>query len=147
MSLPYICVDDRDNVAIILHPEGFTAREHIPQSNKIALKDFETHEPVIRYGHVIGYAAGPIPQGSWIRPEMLDLPEAPSLDQLPLATAFPRLCRLLRATRSRLSECRRLHRNAKHSRYYDHCPVCGTDRRLCRSSNQSRDPAALPERR
>ena len=61
MSLPYIRVDDRDNVAIILHPEGFTAREHIPQSNKIALKDFDAHEPVIRYGQVIGYAASPIP--------------------------------------------------------------------------------------
>ena len=56
LSLPYIRVHDRDNVAIILHPDGFTAREHIPQSNKIALKNFDPHEPVIRYGHVIGYA-------------------------------------------------------------------------------------------
>ena len=89
MSLPYIRVDDRDNVAIILNPEGFTAREHIPQSNKIALKDFDAHEPVIRYGQVIGYATNPILQGSWIRPEMLDLPEPPSLDHLPLATETP----------------------------------------------------------
>jgi galactarate dehydratase len=89
LSLPYIRVDDRDNVAIILHPDGFTAREHIPQSNKIALKNFEPHEPVIRYGHVIGYAVHEIAEGSWIRPEMLDMPEPPSLDDLPLATAVP----------------------------------------------------------
>lgn len=89
MSLPYVRVDDRDNVAIILHPDGYTAREHIPQSNKIALKSFEAREPVIRYGHVIGYAINPIPKGSWIRPEMVDMPEPPSLDELPLATAVP----------------------------------------------------------
>ena len=76
-------------MAIVLHPEGHTAREHIPQSNKIALKDFEPHEPVVRYGHIIGYAARAIPSGSWIRPEMVDMPEPPGLDDLPLATAVP----------------------------------------------------------
>ena len=30
-----------------------------------------------------------IAEGSWIRPEMLDMPEPPSLDDLPLATAVP----------------------------------------------------------
>ncbi|HYP07013.1 MAG TPA: galactarate dehydratase [Bryobacteraceae bacterium] len=89
LPLPYIRVDDRDDVAIVLNPEGHTAREHIPQSNKIALKDFEPHEPVIRYGHIIGYAVRAIPSGSWIRPEMLDMPEPPALDDLPLATAVP----------------------------------------------------------
>ena len=30
-----------------------------------------------------------ISEGSWIRPEMLEMPEPPSLDDLPLATAVP----------------------------------------------------------
>ena len=89
MSLPYIRIDDRDNVAIILTSgrlHGSGAHSAIEQ---IALKDFDADEPVIRYGQVIGYAASPIPQSSWIRPEMLDMPEPPSLDQLPLATSVP----------------------------------------------------------
>ena len=90
MPPPYIRIDDRDNVAIVLDPAGLTAREHIPQSNKIALKDFEAHEPIIRYGQTIGYAKAEILQGSWIRPEMVDMPEPPSLDELPLATAVPK---------------------------------------------------------
>ena len=56
MLPPYIRVDDRDNVAIVLDPAGLTAREHIPQSNKIALKDFEAHEPIIRYGRVVQHS-------------------------------------------------------------------------------------------
>jgi galactarate dehydratase len=88
--LQYIRVDERDNVAIVLSPEGYTSpREHIPQSNKIALKHFEPNEPVLRYGHIIGYAAQRIPEGAWIRPDMLHMPEPPPLDQLPLSTAVP----------------------------------------------------------
>ncbi len=85
----YIQVDPRDNVAIIVKPEGFTGREHIPQSHKMALRDLETGEPVLRYGAVIGYANRPIAQGSWVREEMLEMPVPPSLDELPLATCVP----------------------------------------------------------
>jgi galactarate dehydratase len=88
--LQYIRVDERDNVAIVLDPEGYTSpREHIPQSNKIALKDFEPNEPVLRYGHIIGHAVEAIPEGAWIRPDMLHMPEPPPLDRLPLSTAVP----------------------------------------------------------
>ncbi|MDR3699328.1 MAG: galactarate dehydratase [Candidatus Sulfopaludibacter sp.] len=85
----YIRVNLRDNVAIIVDPEGFEAREHIPQSHKIALSDLAAGEPVLRYGSVIGYANRAIPAGSWVREEMLEMPVAPSLDDLPLATAVP----------------------------------------------------------
>lgn len=99
LAYPYVQVHERDNVAIILDPEGaapghvfptgVTARERIPQSNKIALADLEAGQPVLRYGEVIGHATRGIRIGDWVRPDMLDLPVAPALDQLPLATAVP----------------------------------------------------------
>jgi galactarate dehydratase len=85
----YIRVNPLDNVAIIVSPEGFTGREHIPQSHKIALSELAAGQPVMRYGSVIGYANRPIAAGSWVREEMLDMPVAPALDDLPLATAVP----------------------------------------------------------
>ena len=95
----YIRVNGRDNVAIVVSPDGvqsgdalpdgFTAREAIPQSHKIALVDLDQAEPVRRYGQVIGHATRAISQGSWVRKEFLDLPEPPPLDDLPLATAVP----------------------------------------------------------
>jgi galactarate dehydratase len=94
-----IRVHEQDNVAIVVNPEGvapgavfrdgLTARERIPQSHKIALRDLERGEPVLRYGHVIGYANRALRSGGWVREEMLDLPAAPALDDLPLATAVP----------------------------------------------------------
>jgi galactarate dehydratase len=94
-----IRVHERDNVAIVVDPEGIaagvvlpdglTVREHIPQSHKIAFADFDLGDPVLRYGQIIGHANRTIQAGSWIREEMLDLPAAPSLDRLALATAVP----------------------------------------------------------
>ena len=95
----YIRVNGRDNVAIVvspdgvssgaLLPDGLTAREAIPQSHKIALSDLDRGEPVLRYGQIIGYANRPIARGSWVRKEFLDLPAPPQLDRLPLSTAVP----------------------------------------------------------
>jgi galactarate dehydratase len=98
-STRYIRVHERDNVAIVVDPEGMRAgadlggglatREHIPQSHKIALSGIERSAPVFRYGQIIGHASRTIPAGSWVRAEMLDLPAAPALDRLPLATEVP----------------------------------------------------------
>jgi galactarate dehydratase len=95
----YIQVDPRDNVAIIVNPEGLPAgtsfpsglrlQERIPQSHKVALRAFDTGDPIVRYGQVIGLAARAMKTGSWIREDSLDLPKAPPLDELPLATAVP----------------------------------------------------------
>jgi galactarate dehydratase len=85
----YIRVNPRDNVAIVVDPEGMTAREYIPQSHKIALRDFTPGDPIVRYGQAIGYANRTIPEGSWVREDALDMPAAPALDELPLATAVP----------------------------------------------------------
>jgi galactarate dehydratase len=72
-----------------LSPKSSGAREWIPQSHKIVLTPLESGEPVLRYGHVIGYVNRRIETGSWLREDMLDLPAAPSLDQLSLSTAVP----------------------------------------------------------
>ncbi|MDZ4801934.1 MAG: galactarate dehydratase [Bryobacteraceae bacterium] len=100
MPLPYIRVHPGDNVAIIPDPEGvrtgdswpdgLTASEPIPQSQKIALRPLQPGEPVVRYGQVIGSANRDITPGTWLRHEFMELPTAPPLDQLPLATAIPR---------------------------------------------------------
>jgi galactarate dehydratase len=99
MNALYIQVDPRDNVAIIVNPEGLppgagfsnglTLKERIPQSHKVALQALDKGEPVLRYGQVIGYASRRIEPGSWVREDSLDLPKPPPLDQLPLATAVP----------------------------------------------------------
>ncbi len=86
---PYIRINPLDNVAIVVSPEGYLAREHIPQSHKVTLTNIAEGEPILRYGYIIGHALQPIPAGSWVREHMLDLPEPPPLDQLPLATAVP----------------------------------------------------------
>jgi galactarate dehydratase len=95
----YIRVHERDNVGIIVNPDGLPAgtrfpdglalSEHIPQAHKVALRDLERGEPVVRYGQVIGSATQPIKAGSWVREGLIDLPAPPPLDQLPLATAVP----------------------------------------------------------
>ncbi len=72
-----------------MFPDGLTLAERIPQSHKVALQDFEAGEPIVRYGQVIGLALKPIRAGSWIREDVLDLPMAPPLDQLALATEVP----------------------------------------------------------
>ncbi len=85
----YIRVHPRDNVGIIVDPEGYRGSEHIPQSHKMALSELETGQAVVRYGSTIGYAKRKIAAGSWVREELLEMPAPPPLDDLPLATAVP----------------------------------------------------------
>jgi galactarate dehydratase len=95
----YVQIHPRDNVGIIVNaegvkpgaafPSGLTASENIPQSHKITLQELAQGEPVLRYGVPIGYAKRTIPQGSWVREDLLDMPSAPPLDELALATETP----------------------------------------------------------
>lgn len=94
-----IRVHPQDNVGIVVAPDGvdfgsdlgggLAARERIPQSHKGALRDLAAGDPVVRYGHTIGHANRGIPAGSWVREEFLEMPAAPPLDSLPVATAVP----------------------------------------------------------
>ncbi len=95
----YVQVDPNDNVAIIVNPEGlpagaafangFVLAERIPQAHKVALREIAQGGAIVRYGQTIGLAARTIRAGAWVREELVELPPAPPLEQLSLATATP----------------------------------------------------------
>ena len=95
----YIKVHPTDNVDIIVNnnglPEGtqfadeLTLVEHVPQGHKVALQAIAQGDTIIRYGEVIGYANQDIRKGAWISEHQVDLPKAPALNTLPLATKVP----------------------------------------------------------
>jgi galactarate dehydratase len=99
MNPLYVRVHESDNVAIVVNdgglpagaqfPCGLTLRDAVPQSHKVALRAIASGAAVLRYGTVIGWAARDILKGSWVREELLEMPPAPDLDRLPLATAVP----------------------------------------------------------
>jgi len=88
-----------DNVAIIANDGGLPAGtllpggpvlvEHVPQAHKVALEDIPEGGVVRRYDVPIGYAVRPIPAGSWVHEKLLQMPEARSLEGLPIATVRP----------------------------------------------------------
>lgn len=95
----YVQVHPEDTVAIIVNERGLPAGtqfdsgltliEDIPEAHKVALVDMDAGTPIVRYGSVIGYAKQAIAKGSWVHEERMNLPSAPSLDDLPLANAVP----------------------------------------------------------
>ena len=95
----YIRVHERDNVAVVVNPGGLAAGsrfpsglalvEAVPEAHKVALTDLAAGDAIIRYGVVIGYANRAIARGSWVHEGLMTLPEPPSLDDCPLATAVP----------------------------------------------------------
>ena len=121
----YIRMHADDNVAIVanrggLHPGaefacGLRLIEQIPQGHKVALADIGEDEIIRRYGEVIGRAAAPITRGSWVKESLVQMPDAPSFDNLP--TAKRRRDRPAAAGRlhvRRLSQCRRFGRHPQH---------------------------------
>ena len=55
----------------------------------MALTDLAAGDPVLRYNVVIGTALRDIPAGSWVNERLLQMPDAPDLDDLPIATRSP----------------------------------------------------------
>lgn len=90
----FIKMNDADNVAVAVKPikantqvlPDIIAIDDIPQSHKIALKDFAPGEDIIRYGTVIGRAIDTIKAGRWINEHMLHMPNPPELDEMVFAT-------------------------------------------------------------
>ncbi|MBL0426873.1 galactarate dehydratase [Ramlibacter alkalitolerans] len=91
---------EADNVGIVANdgglpagtvfPSGLTLREKVPQGHKVALVDLPAGTAVRRYDVTIGYAEKDIPAGSWVHERLLRMPEARSLEDLPIATVRPR---------------------------------------------------------
>ena len=94
-----IRMHERDNVAIVANdgglppgtalPGGLLLRDRVPQGHKVALTDIAAGAAVLRYGIPIGHALKEIPAGSWVHERLLKMPEARSLDDLPIATVKP----------------------------------------------------------
>ena len=89
-----IKINPIDNVAVAIHDlsagteiaPGLKTLDPIPQAHKIALVDIPAGADIVRYGVTLGYAKKDIPAGSWINEHMLDLPESPSVENLPYGT-------------------------------------------------------------
>ena len=85
-----------DNVAIVANDGGLPAGtvfadglrlvDQVPQGHKVALVDLAEGAPVLRYGIPIGYTLKAIPAGSWVHERLLQMPEARSLEGLPVGT-------------------------------------------------------------
>ena len=95
----FVKVNPRDNVAIIANQgglasgsvfsNGLTMRDTIPQAHKVTLEDLSEGSPILRYGQAIGRLKRDLSAGSWVREDFLDMPDAPDLDSLSLATEVP----------------------------------------------------------
>ncbi len=91
-----ISMHERDNVAIVANDgglpagrvlaSGLTLREHVPQGHKVALVDLPKGSPVRRYDVTIGETLKDIAAGSWVHERLLAMPDARSLEGLPIAT-------------------------------------------------------------
>ena len=91
----YIRMHQADNVAIVVNdgglpagavfPCGLMLREAVPQGHKMALADLPAGSEVRRYGVVIGRATRDLPAGSWVHERLLEMPQAPALEGLPVA--------------------------------------------------------------
>jgi len=85
-----------DNVAIVANDGGLPAgtvfadglalRDQVPQGHKVSLVDIAQGAPVRRYNVVIGTALRDIAAGSWVHERLLQMPQARSLEGLPMAT-------------------------------------------------------------
>src|SRR4051794_3059158 len=91
-----IRMHEADNVAIVANAgglpsgtvllSGLTLRDQVPQGHKVALMDIPEGSAVRRYDVAIGYAQRDIAAGSWVHERLLRMPDARSLEDLPMAT-------------------------------------------------------------
>lgn len=89
-----IRIHPADNVAVVVNdgglpagtvlPGGPTLMQAIPQGHKVALVNLASGSEVRRYNVVIGHAAVDIPAGGWVNEQRLVMPEARSLQGLPI---------------------------------------------------------------
>ncbi len=94
-----ISMHERDNVAIVANDGGLPAgavlasglilREHVPQGHKVALVDLPKGSAVRRYDVTIGETLNDIAAGSWVHERLLAMPDARSLEGLPISTRKP----------------------------------------------------------
>ncbi|MCJ7829856.1 MAG: UxaA family hydrolase, partial [Desulfobacterales bacterium] len=89
-----IKIHHKDNVAVVVNAGGLSAGfklddglellDDVPQGHKVALSDIGEGDPILRYGETIGHAGSAIARGSWVREELVEMPQAPPLEKIPL---------------------------------------------------------------
>ncbi|MFN8926559.1 MAG: UxaA family hydrolase, partial [Rhodospirillales bacterium] len=62
-----------DNVVVAVDPitpgtgvEGAVASARVPRGHKMAVRAIADGEPILKFGQIIGFAAGPIAPGDWV---------------------------------------------------------------------------------
>ena len=95
----YIKMHDGDNVAIVVNDGGLPAgstfadglvlKEQVPQGHKVALVDLPAGTAVKRYNVTIGRTTKDVAAGSWVHERLLEMPDARSLEGLPVSTVKP----------------------------------------------------------
>jgi altronate hydrolase len=91
MGARVLLINDNDNIVIAVEEidagevievrgEKIKILSDIPVGHKVALKDFETGDKVIRYGFPIGKAAEEITKGEWVHTHNLKTALAGKLD-------------------------------------------------------------------
>ena len=76
-AAPAVRIHPADNVAVAVRAlsaacevavagERIVVREEVPAGHKIALRDLEPGEPVVKYGFPIGEVTAPIGRGAWV---------------------------------------------------------------------------------
>lgn len=79
-----LIINKKDNVAVALRDlkaneavisgdaESFPLLEDIPASHKLALRDIQVAEEIVKYGEVVGVSAQEIKRGAWIHTHNLE---------------------------------------------------------------------------
>jgi len=79
-----LIIHPRDNVGVALRAIGkgepvlaggqnlFSALEEIPASHKIAIRNIEAHEEIIKYGEPVAVSTQPIEKGQWVHTHNLE---------------------------------------------------------------------------
>ncbi|AQT62029.1 galactarate dehydratase [Cellvibrio sp. PSBB023] len=96
MSQRVIKMHPTDNVAVVVAAGGLPAGmevlpglllvEPVPQGHKVALAAIAEGSAIVRYGVTIGFAKLDITAGSWVNENIMTMPAAVGLDNLPIAT-------------------------------------------------------------
>jgi len=94
-----IRMHENDNVAIVVNdgglpagtvfPDGLALVEGVPQGHKVALVDIPQGQPITRYNVTIGRAARDIARGSWVSEQLVEMPAARELTNLPISDRLP----------------------------------------------------------
>ena len=155
----YISMHEGDNVAIVANDGGLPAGTRFPSGldagrQGAAGPQGRARRPRRRRRRCAATTsrsaarARAIPAGSWVHERLLEMPDARSLDGLPIATVKRRAAGAARGLHLRgLSQRRRLGRHAQHPGDHDHRAVRRRRRRVRGRAHQGRAAAEVPERR